>query len=207
MADFAWRGLHKLASLYGVQTSYYDIFHKRRLVSPDTVLAILKALDAPVNSSRDITSAIREAVLHQWWQPIEPVNVLWAEENQFITLRLPDNFNTRSLRMEMVLENSETRTWKYSDRKIVVRKSVRIEDRQFFASKFILPERLPAGYHRLSIEVGDKLSLGMVICATRRAYVSPVDNMQRECGGNFFLFMHYMQMIADKQAVTGTWQN
>ena len=42
------RTLGRLARAYGVQTSYYDIAHKRVPISPETLLAVLRALGAPL---------------------------------------------------------------------------------------------------------------------------------------------------------------
>ena len=40
--------LHQLARLYNIQTAYYDVAHLRRPASPESLLAILQALGAPV---------------------------------------------------------------------------------------------------------------------------------------------------------------
>ena len=52
--------LHKLANLYGVQTAYYDVSHRRRQVSIDVLMAVLKSLGTPVSTLEDVPSAWRQ---------------------------------------------------------------------------------------------------------------------------------------------------
>ena len=63
MGRFAGTGfLNKLARLYGVQTAYYDVHHRRRQASPESLLAILRSLGAPRdNPSRCASGLARTA--------------------------------------------------------------------------------------------------------------------------------------------------
>jgi len=62
--------LYELARLYGVETAYYDLNNQHQLASPDALLAILRALGAPVASLEDVPPAIRDHQQAAWQQPL-----------------------------------------------------------------------------------------------------------------------------------------
>ncbi|MDO9066626.1 MAG: 4-alpha-glucanotransferase, partial [Chloroflexota bacterium] len=82
------RLLRQLARLYGVQTIYYDVEHRRKQASAESLLAALKALGAPLESSGDVASAWREKQKDTWQRPVEPVSVAWGGAAA-IRVRLP----------------------------------------------------------------------------------------------------------------------
>ena len=65
--------LHKLAHLYGVQVAYYNVAHQRQQTSAESLLAVLKALGAPIETPNDVVSALRQKHQEQWQRIIEPV--------------------------------------------------------------------------------------------------------------------------------------
>ncbi len=83
--------LHHLANLYGIKTSYLDMNGCLRPASRESLLAVLKALGAPVSELDDVPSAIREKQQRHWQQPLEPVIVLWDNDILTLNVRLPDS--------------------------------------------------------------------------------------------------------------------
>lgn len=69
--------LYRLAHLYGVQTAYYDISHRRRQISTETLLAVLRALGAPVETLGDVPAALRECERERLRRCCEPIVVAW----------------------------------------------------------------------------------------------------------------------------------
>ncbi len=65
--------LNYLARLYGIQTAYYDVYHHRQQASTEPLLAVLRALGAPVLTLQDVPAAWRERRQALWQQPLEPV--------------------------------------------------------------------------------------------------------------------------------------
>ena len=54
------RLLRQLARLYGVQTAYYDVSHRRRPASDEALLAVLRHMGASVATPADVAPALRE---------------------------------------------------------------------------------------------------------------------------------------------------
>ena len=52
--------LATLARLYGVQTSYHDALGKYVEAGPESLLAVLRSLQAPVEGMADVPEALRE---------------------------------------------------------------------------------------------------------------------------------------------------
>src|SRR5918999_6186913 len=71
------RQLRQLASLYGVQTAYYDVLHRRRSASAESLLAVLPALAASIAAPKDAPAALRERKQEIWRRVLEPVSVAW----------------------------------------------------------------------------------------------------------------------------------
>ena len=69
--------LKNFARLYNLQTVYRDGFGQVRAAPPEAIIAVLKSLDAPVKSSDDLPSALRERRQNLWQRAIEPVLVAW----------------------------------------------------------------------------------------------------------------------------------
>ncbi|MFC1942901.1 hypothetical protein ACFLWU_06790 [Chloroflexota bacterium] len=63
MSTFDLSTLRQLARLYNVQTTYYDMAHKRQQSSADSLLTVLQTLGAPVTSLIEASSALRERSL------------------------------------------------------------------------------------------------------------------------------------------------
>jgi 4-alpha-glucanotransferase len=81
--------LRQLASLYGVQTEYYDATGRRQLAEAETLLAILQLLGAPMATLDDAPAALRVRRLALWQRGI-PLGVhpdsydVWREREIFV---------------------------------------------------------------------------------------------------------------------------
>jgi 4-alpha-glucanotransferase len=90
--------LRRLARLYSVQTEYVDVAKTRRQAVPEALLAVLRALGAPVEHDRDIRSAIAERESEVEAVLIDPVIVAWDGV-------LPDLSVPEGTRVTMFLED------------------------------------------------------------------------------------------------------
>lgn len=145
--------LTTLARLYGVRTSYHDNWGHHVQASPESLLGVLRALDAPLDGMADVPEALafrREDLADR---PIEPVIVAWDGRVPEIDVRLPGG---GSAACHLDLEGGERRGW-----------GVDLTP----GRPFTLPEStLPPGYHMLTIESGGHTAESMVISAPTRAY-------------------------------------
>ncbi|MDR9785702.1 MAG: hypothetical protein RJR37_00205 [Peptococcaceae bacterium MAG4] len=77
MSGLQTRLLHRLARLYGVETSYLDYQGTRRQATPESLLAALRALGAPLAKPEHLPGALRETIQRRWQRTCEPVVVAW----------------------------------------------------------------------------------------------------------------------------------
>ena len=168
-------GLAELARLHGVQPFYYDISHQRRSASPEALIALLRALGAPVERPADVPEALRARREASWRAPLEPVHLAWDGRPLPIELRLPAvHANARAL-CTFAMEDGDVRVW----RARLAELEVEAEHEPFVAKKLPIPSPLPPGYHRLRIEGIGEPAETLVISAPRRAYGAD----RREWGG------------------------
>ena len=152
--------LRTLAHLYGVQASYHDALGQYVEAGPESLLGVLKALGAPLDSFADLPEALRSRRDELAERVLEPVVVAWDGHARDIDLRLG---NARgSLACHLDLEGGERRGWVLDlDSLAQTAEGVR---------RLVLPEALPSGYHNLRVEAGGKSYESLVIAAPSRAY-------------------------------------
>jgi 4-alpha-glucanotransferase len=152
--------LKTLAALYGVQTSYQDAWGNPVEAWPEALLAILRALEAPVDSPADVPEALRARREEIDERVVEPVVVAWDGHAREIDLRL--GATGGSLACHLDLDAGERRGW--------VLDLDSLPASETGIRRLALPESLPSGYHRLRIEAGGRPHESLVISAPSRAY-------------------------------------
>ncbi|MDD4860053.1 MAG: 4-alpha-glucanotransferase [Dehalococcoidales bacterium] len=160
--------LGKLARLYGIQTAYYDVNHRRQTADPDALLAILHALGAPVRVLPDTATAIQEKQQATWQQMLEPVQVAWDGGITAVPLRLPASLAQSPIHASLRLEHGETR--RYDWRNPLIMDAAEIAGDKYITAQLLLQEVLPPGYHRLTIEAGQGQAESLIISAPMKAY-------------------------------------
>ncbi|MFQ5846254.1 MAG: 4-alpha-glucanotransferase [Candidatus Methylomirabilales bacterium] len=176
--------LRQLARLYGVQATYVDVFHRRKSASPDALLLTLRALGAPVDSTRDVPAALRERRQALWRQGVEPVVVAWDGGPTAFELRLPVGHSSGSVACHLTPESGEIQTWTVDLASLSLRQAVDIEGERYLATRLPLPGPLPWGYHRLRLETRGGPFETMITSAPMRAY-SPSEDCARKTWGVF----------------------
>jgi 4-alpha-glucanotransferase len=172
------RRLGELARLYGIQTCYLDAGKARRRASAEALMATLRILGAPVESTSDIDGAIRGRRLEAWLRPLEPVAVAWnGRADAPIRLRLPRR-SARSglrcvLRTEDGGESDVTRAWLGENGRRRVFGEAVVDGRPF-VELAMRPPPLPLGYHQLRVESEGKVGTSVIISAPRRT--PPLDH-------------------------------
>lgn len=175
MADGAPRGLRRLARLYGVQTSYRDVFGRWRRATPDALLAVLKALGAPLETFRDVPEAMHERQAAVWKRICEPVAIAWDGRLGALELRLPASQAERRAAFRMELEDGGARRGELDMSAAATTGSAELDGVRFAAKKLDLDTALPLGLHRWTIEIGNTISETWVTSAPGRAYAPPGD--------------------------------
>ena len=161
--------LGRLAGDLGVQTWYWDTQGRRRDATPDGLVAVLRALGAPVATGADL-GELRRFVESGRVRPVEPVVVGHEGEPVEIDVRAPvvggservvvhlQPDGTAPLRFEIVLdEMPEVERIAADGREHAVRR-VRLD----------LGPTVGVGYHPLTVELGGALHATTLIVAPRR---------------------------------------
>ena len=165
------RALHKLARLYGVQTSYYDVTDRRRQASVEALLAVLQALGAPVATLRDVPAALRERQQERQKRILEPVTVVWEGTPASIGVCLPSAIADAPLAGHLTLETGERQSWKWQGADLPALDVTAGEGARYVVRELPLPERLPWGYHRFALEMPGGTAETLVIAAPLKAYI------------------------------------
>lgn len=167
--------LGRLARMYDVQTSYYDVSHRRRQASRDSISAVLRALGVSIVSPNDVEIALRERTQALWRRVLEPVNVVWDRKPPLIRVCLPARLAGYSSRGRLVLETGQRQdfTWQADD--LSVLESADVEGAKYMIKQIRLPVSLPWGYHKFSLETADSRAETLVISAPEKAYIPSED--------------------------------
>ncbi len=148
-----------LARLHGVQTSYHDALGHYVEATPESLLGVLRALQAPVDSLDDVADALRERRDELSGRMAEPVVVAWDGHAPSIDLKLAGGAG--SLAWHLDLEGGERRA------QVVDLDSLPHSEA---GRRLSLPEPLPLGYHHLTVEHGGRSAETLVISAPSRCF-------------------------------------
>ncbi|MGH7481791.1 MAG: 4-alpha-glucanotransferase, partial [Longimicrobiales bacterium] len=102
--------LHRLARLYGVQTSYHDIEGGLRRATPGALIDALRALGAPLSGPEDVEDTLRARERELGTRALPPVVVAWDGRMPPLTLRSSGRASAR-LALRLRLEDGEERMW------------------------------------------------------------------------------------------------
>ncbi|MFL6258549.1 MAG: 4-alpha-glucanotransferase [Thermoanaerobaculia bacterium] len=160
--------LATLAHLHGIQTSYDDAMGRYVEAGPDSLLAVLRALQAPVEEMADVPEALRERREELDRRVIEPVTVAW--DGHAPSIELHPAHDSGSVAYHLDLEGGERRAW-MADLQSLPELPPR-EGSSRPGRRLTLAEPLPPGYHRLIVEIEGRASESLIISAPTRCYGS-----------------------------------
>lgn len=184
MAEAQANNLYLLARLYGVETAYRDFAGRPRRTAPHSLLAVLRALGAPVESPGDVPGALRERRQELWRRCSEPVAVVWDGQPGRLELRLPAELAEGTAECRLELEDGETRRWPCRLARLPGLRTARVEGVRYVVRQVALPPGLPWGYHRFTLSLPGCApeSETLIISAPRRAYTLPAGSAGRIWG-------------------------
>jgi 4-alpha-glucanotransferase len=140
--------LTALAAAHGVATEFWDQSGVHRVVSEETVVAVLAALGVDASTPGAISGALAERRIRDWRRTLPPVFVQRQGDPVTCWVHLPHGDAAR-LRVE--LEDGGSR----SDVTQVDRwvEPVEVDGRLVGEATFALPVDLPTGWHRLHAQI------------------------------------------------------
>lgn len=158
-------------------TSYVNIENRRIQASRESLVAVLEALGAPVSpdaaSPRDIGVALRARRRELWGRTVEPVVVAWDGRLPALRVRLPAGAAAGRLGGHLEQEDGSATTFRVDLDAAKVGEQAEIDGREYVSLDVRLEQRLPPGYHRLSVSAGRRRGEALVIAAPTRAAEGP----------------------------------
>jgi 4-alpha-glucanotransferase len=173
--------LATLARLYGAQTSYHDAMGQYVEAGPESLLAVLRALQAPVEGMADVPEALRERWEELGHRVVEPVTVAW--DGHAPSIELHPAGGSGSLAYHLDLESGERRA-----QMVDLQSLPEIPPREGSprpGRRLTLAEPLPPGYHRLTVEVDGRSSESLILAAPTRCYAGPPGEETKPLWGVF----------------------
>jgi len=167
------RELRRLARLRGVQTSYFDVLHRRVTPCPDTLLAVLRALGEPLETSREAGDAFRAAEAAAWDRVCPPACASWDGGNAVLEVRVPAPARDGRARVRAALDSGESLEAECDLSLLPVAGSGNGSRGERVAKKVPLPWSLPFGCHAVRVEVRGETGSTTVISAPARAWSPP----------------------------------
>jgi 4-alpha-glucanotransferase len=168
--------LWRLAHRCGVKPAYIGSGlaslrpgERKQRSSPDAVLAVLKALGVPIDDADDARDAMRAVEQQRWQRTLEPIIVHWQGEQSSAMLRLTDKQRSQPVDAELMCEDGERLRWAFKSDDLAETRRHVVEGACYVHSRFALPEDLPAGYHTLTVRIGNDQHTAKLIVAPPRA--------------------------------------
>ena len=159
--------------LHGIQPAYYDIEGTRRTASPEAIVAILQALGVPLHDFSDVRDTLRLAIMGQWRRRLPRVAVAWKGQGVSLPLKLPRVDAEGRARCHLALEDGSTRQWNVDMSYLPVQEEAVIDGIDHVMLRLDLADEvLPAGYHRLILDIEGIEHETSLISAPNRVYRS-----------------------------------
>ena len=162
--------LGRAARLFNVQTAHYDGFGQRVEPPAEAVLRVLRILGAPLEKMSDLDGAIRERRQFLWRKVIDPVTTTWESHSPRIKLRLPTSLADSSANYAIELEGGAVLRGQCANAAQLNPLQRSVEGVSYVARSLAIPEKLPTGYHRLHITIGDLARETNLFVAPSQAY-------------------------------------
>lgn len=174
--------LRQLARAYGIQVDYTDATGQKRDASPEALIAVLRALGAPIEHEGHAARALRERRQAVWRTVLEPVHVVWDGQPAELSLRLPAAKLPGRLSLDIELESGANRRCVLRRDDWIPKSSATLEGVSYTAFRGRLPGPWPDGRHRVRLDTGGHVAESWILSAPRRAERSPAGRSERAWG-------------------------
>ena len=166
--------LDRLADLVGIEPFYHDIWGNRRDTSDATKRALIAAMGLPTGTDAEVESSLRAVDERAWRRMLPPVIVL--DENAPLTLAIavPAGLDDADLYWTLTQESGASHRASMTVGQLPLAETKAVDGVAYERRTVItqLPNRLPLGYHRLSVEIRPR-SLGGSLEGSTTLIVAP----------------------------------
>ncbi len=144
----------ELSHLAGIEPEYYDIFGTRHVISNESRVAILAAMDLRVESTEDVSREIEKKINRQWHAMLDPVTVISVHDQPYrlaVHLPMPEGREQAAeIRLTVEEEQGTKETINYPAGTLQVDEQRVINDRRFVRIHVpLIPKGI--GYYTVSV--------------------------------------------------------
>jgi len=168
--------LRRLAAAYGVLTSYYGVEGLSR-ARPEALLAVLRVLGAPVERIEDADDALRNRREERARRLVRPVVALWDDYPPAVALTHLEGESGRA-RVGVTLEDGSRREEEIDLEAL----PIAFVRRGLVRRRLALLPRLPPGYHRLEVALGERRFESTLVSAPAHSYCGTEPERSRRWG-------------------------
>ena len=173
-----------LARLYGIVSSYHDVWGTSHSLTEESLLQALGGLGIAATSATEVSESIRQRKIFLLKQVLEPVRVLSATDRPIaLFINLPESEIKETFSWSFTLEDGEEASGQFQPSKLSA-VAVRSQQQQkFYRYRVGLGAGLPLGYHRFTLIRPDKTICAeqLVIVVPRKAFTA-ANETEREWG-------------------------
>ncbi len=160
------------ASLFGVQSVYWDIWGQEHRPESAIQSAILSALALPAGDSIALDAAIRQRVLSSRLAFLPPTVVV-STDSPVVPLCVPHPYNTSAEnRWSLTLEDGRVLSEPLS---VLQSETTTFDGNDYDCLSLGLPTDLPLGYHQLTLNYGDRHAQAKLINCPAAAPALPAN--------------------------------
>ena len=143
--------LHDLCAHFGIATAYDDIWGTRQEIASESLIALLREFDVVLDSPASARDALAAAQRATWQQALPPVLAIQGSAPEWsLSLRLPAAATT--IRWQVLDETGERMGGEVDTAALPEVARIELDGVPWCERKLTLALRLPAGYHRLSVQ-------------------------------------------------------
>ncbi len=162
--------LVRAADECGIQSEYWDVFHKRHEPSLDAKRRILQALGWDTSSHESVERERRRRFELQVSEAL-PATVVLSDQRKAVPVTLPEQ-ETASLCFEVLVEGGQALSGSVETSQLRVVSQMTGDTGRWTTYELDLPAETPLGYHVLNLTInGRSAGYGNVIVCPDRAYV------------------------------------
>jgi 4-alpha-glucanotransferase len=137
---------------------------------PEALLAVLRALGAPVTGPDDIEAALAARKQELWSLALEPILVGWEGRLPPLRLCIPGADLECELTCAIQLENGVERHWTTPLQHLPQVAEAVFGDERYVELRLSVDEQLPLGYHELTVRWGERSASALILAAPEHAY-------------------------------------
>ena len=169
--------LDQLFSRLGIESEFYDYRGVRHVSNPEVKRKLVEAMGYVLHTEQDARTLLQQLDWLPWLQGIPPVAVLHEHWEKAIEIHIPEAKHAMQARWQIRCEQGQLLEGNFIADKEVFLASAVVEGRQLYRYRLRLPDKVPTGYHKLTLRFAQTSRLAdrtcYLIVAPARCYQPP----------------------------------